>query len=195
MREALLKNALGVVNLADGTLSGANVRESSKTMGQMGKIFRDREAWAQIAPDRLIYKVQWIPPVDDGTEGGLFWGNTTIEPGMVNDEYFMTHGHYHSKSDRSEFYATVRGKGYLVMMDRNRYAWAEPMSPGSLHYIPVDTAHRVVNCGDEQLRFLACWPSDAGHDYGTIADHGFSLRVVNRNGQPTLIAVNDVSFS
>lgn len=190
MRETFLRDSVGLVNFADGTLSGSSVRESVKTMGNLRRIFRDQQSWSQIPPDRVVYRVQWISPVGEETEGGLFWGNTTIEPGMVGDEYFMTHGHHHGKSDRSEFYATVSGRGYLVMMNRKRQSWAEPMSPGSLHYVPPETAHRTVNCGNEPLRFLACWPSDAGHDYGSIADHGFSLRIVNRNGEPTVISAD-----
>ncbi len=51
------------------------------------------------------------------------------------------------------------------------------MVPGSLHYIPGHTAHRVVNTGDQILKFGACWPSDAGHNYETITSQGFSARV------------------
>jgi glucose-6-phosphate isomerase len=156
-------------------------------MGQLRGIFRSQEDWSMIAPERVVYRVQWIPPVEDGTEGGLFWGNTTIEPGRVGDEYFMTHGHLHEKSNRAEFYATVSGTGYLLMMDRDRKAWAEPMSAGSIHYVAANIAHRAVNCGDEPLRFVACWPSDAGHDYASIAERGFSLRVVCREGGPLVI--------
>ncbi len=192
MLDTLLKGAAGVVNLANGSLAGPNVRESFKTIGQLRGIFRDQEAWSKIPPDRIVYRVQWISPVEEGNEGGLFWGNTTIESGMVGDEYFMTHGHYHSKSDRSEFYATVSGSGFLIMMNFSRRAWAERMSAGSLHYVPAGTAHRAVNCGDEPLRFLACWPSDAGHDYKSIAEHGFSLRVLDRDGQPALISAGSV---
>ena len=188
MQDALVRNSVGGVNWADGSLSGPNVKESTKTMGQLRGIFRSQEDWSLIAPERVVYSVQWIPPVDDGTEGGLFWGNTTIEPGRVGDEYFMTHGHFHTKSNRSEFYGTVQGTGYLVLMDRDRKAWAEPMSPGSLHYVREDVAHRAVNCGDEPLRFIACWPSDAGHDYGAISVDGFSVRVVCRDGVPSVIA-------
>jgi glucose-6-phosphate isomerase, archaeal len=188
MHDAFIRNSVGGVNWADGSLSGSHVKEGSKAMGQLRGIFRSQKDWSLIAPEQVVYRVQWILPVEDGTEGGLYWGNTTIEPGRVGDEYFMTHGHFHSKSNRAEFYATVRGTGYLVLMDRNRKSWAEPMSPGSIHYVAANVAHRAVNCGDEPLRFVACWPSDAGHDYESIADQGFSIRVVCRDGAPSVIA-------
>ena len=35
--------------------------------------------------------------------------------------------------------------------------------------------------------FAACWPSDAGHNYGEIAEKGFSARLVDVDGTPHLI--------
>jgi glucose-6-phosphate isomerase len=136
---------------------------------------------------QVVYRVQWLSVEGTDREGALLWGNTTIEPGRVGDEYFMTHGHFHLKRDRTEFYVTVQGEGMLVLMDESRHGWAEAMKPGSLHYLQGNVAHRVVNTGSSQLRFVACWPADAGHDYGTIAKEGFSLRVVSRNGTPTVV--------
>lgn len=64
------------------------------------------------------------------------------------------------------------------------------MRPGSVHYIPGRTAHRVANVGDTVLSFLACWPADAGHDYETIAAHGFGARLRAVNGRPELVPNN-----
>jgi glucose-6-phosphate isomerase len=187
MEERFIKANLGAVDWSDGSLRSPSLKESSKTLGQLRGIFRGQKEWERMDPERVIYRVQWVPPVPDGTEGGLIWGNTAIEPGRVGDEYFMTHGHFHAKSSRSEFYLTIKGTGLLVLMDRNRNGWAEQMSPGSIHYIHVDLAHRVVNCGNETLRFVACWPSDAGHDYASILERGFSLRVIDQGGVPAVI--------
>jgi mannose-6-phosphate isomerase-like protein (cupin superfamily) len=108
--------------------------------------------------------------------------------GVVGEEYFMTRGHFHARRDRAEYYSTVSGNGMLVLMDEQRRASVQIMEPGTTHYIPGSIAHRVVNTGDCPLRFLACWPSDAGHDYATIDEQGFSLRVVRRDGRPELVA-------
>jgi glucose-6-phosphate isomerase len=43
-------------------------------------------------------------------------------------------------------------------------------------------AHRTVNVGDEPFCFLALWPADAGHDYGSIEKSGFAQRLIDRNG-------------
>ena len=40
----------------------------------------------------------------------------------------------------------------------------------------------VVNTGDVPLRFVACWPSDAGHDYEIAGGNGFGARVIEEQG-------------
>ena len=186
---SFVKTNIGSIDWNDGALKSAELQQSLRTVGQLARIFHDDKAWAATDPDKVVYRVQWLKTVEEGTEGGLFWGNTSIEPGRVGDEYFMTHGHSHAESDRSEFYATIEGEGYLVFMDRDRNAWAESMVAGSIHYVHAHLAHRVVNTGETPLRFVACWPSDAGHDYALIAERGFSLRVVCRDGRPEIVHV------
>lgn len=195
MQPSILRASLGGIHWTDGSLSGPGIRHSVKTLGQLRGIFLDYDEWARMDPNRVIYSVQWVAPVAEETVGGLFWGNTTIEAGCVGDEYFMTHGHYHIRRDRSEFYATIQGSGILLLMDRNRRAWAEEMAPGSMHYVPAGVAHRAVNTGSEALHFVACWPSDAGHDYQTIARSGFSLRVFCRQGKPVIQPAPDQGTS
>lgn len=170
-----------------GRMAGEPVSESHKTIADLAKIFRDRSAQNSLDPDREVYRVRWWSPVAPGTEGGLFWGVTILQPGRVGDEYFMTHGHFHANPTRAEFYATVSGNGMLLRMDAARRTWAEPMTPGALHYIRGEHAHRVANIGSEPLVFWACWGSDAGYDYGTIVERGFSARLLDRKGSPALV--------
>jgi glucose-6-phosphate isomerase len=105
----------------------------------------------------------------------------------VGDEYFMTHGHSHANRSRAEYYTPVSGKGLLIRMNEQRLTWAEEMTPGSLHYLRGEHAHRVVNTGKEPLVFWACWCSDAGYDYGAIRERGFGARVMERDGKPAII--------
>jgi glucose-6-phosphate isomerase len=176
------------IDFRTGRLRGSGVVEITRTLGDLGGIFRDEAAWRAMDPATIAYRVQSYQPVEDGREGGLFWGTTFLEPGLVGDEYFMTKGHLHSKRDRAEFYVTVSGRGALILMDAGRTTRFEPMTPGSVHYIPGLTAHRVANTGDETLSFTACWPSDAGHDYETVARFGFGARLRRIEGEPQLVA-------
>lgn len=170
-----------------GELSGASVRETVKTLGQMRGLFQSMKHWERIDPNTIVYRVKWCAPIPEGTEGGLFWGTTAIEPGRVGDEYFMTSGHFHAKRQRAEYYSCIEGVGVLIMMNVFRQTWTEPMSAGTLHYIPLNVAHRVANTGQSPLRFVACWPSDAGHDYESIRQEGFGVRLVARKGRPVVM--------
>ncbi len=45
----------------------------------------------------------------------------------------------------------------------------------------------TVNTGGEPFVFLAVYPGDAGHDYGTIETDGFKQAVVERDGQAVIV--------
>jgi len=168
-------------------LEGPGVEKSRRMLGDLAEIFEDREALEALPADTVAYEVASYMPVADGTPGGLFFGISYLHPVMVGDEYMMTKGHFHNRIDRAEFYWGLEGEGVLLMMDGERGCRAETVSPGSLHYIPGGVAHRLVNTGDVILAVGACWPSDAGHDYGSIARDGFSARVKKVDGKPALI--------
>jgi glucose-6-phosphate isomerase len=170
-----------------GRMAGPEVKESSKSIGDLCGIFRDSAQASGMDLGRIVYRVQSWMPVDAGVAGGLFWGVTTIEPGKVGEEYFMTHGHFHANRTRAEYYGTVSGQGMLIRMDDDRKTWGERMSAGSLHYIEGQHAHRVANIGDTPLIFWACWPSDAGYDYATIKAHGFGRRLIDKDGTPEFV--------
>jgi glucose-6-phosphate isomerase, archaeal len=174
-------------NLDDYRLKGDPVISQHRKLNDLTGIFRDEKVFSAMDLEQTAYTVQAWLPVKEGTPGGLFFGRTSLMPGKVGDEYFMTKGHFHMQSDRAEFYWGVQGNGMLILMDRDRRTWAEELFPGSLHYIPAHVAHRVANTGNSTLVFGACWPSDAGHDYEEIARNGFSARLVERNGKPELV--------
>ena len=199
-----------MVDLLSGYLSGDNISESKRTLGDLKNVFQDEAARAQMNPATIVYEVQSHMAVKDGTPGGLFFGTSNVMPGQVGGEYFMTKGHYHARRECGEYYWCIQGTGALILMDESGKCWFEPMQPGSLHYIPgyMDEsgkcwfepmqpgslhyipgyiAHRLANTGDTPLRVGACWPSDAGHDYASIAEHGFTARLMNVGGVPTLV--------
>jgi glucose-6-phosphate isomerase, archaeal len=182
-----LASVMPRVNWATGALDGREIGHSHKTLGDLRALFLDQRAAHELASERLIYSVECWAPVPEQTEGGLFWGTTIVEPGQVGIEYFMTHGHFHARADRTEFYSTIRGQGALILMNEQRKTWTEEMTTGSLHHIPPRTAHRVANTGFVPLRFVACWPSDAGYDYAEIRNKGFSARLLCLNGTAVLV--------
>ena len=175
------------LNLKNYHLAGELIIHQIRKLKDLKGIFQDQEVFDHTDQEELVYTVQSWLPVADGTPGGLYFGVSTIYPGKVGKEYFMTKGHFHSLGDRAEFYWGVQGKGMLILMDRVRKTWAEEVYPGSLHYIGGEIAHRLANTGDENLIIGACWPSDAGHNYDEIAVNGFSARLVEVRGKPKLI--------
>ncbi len=168
-------------------LSGEAVETMIRTISDLAGVFEDDAAFRQIDPGSVVYSVDSYMPVAPGTEGGLFFGITHLMPGQVGREFFMTKGHFHEKRDRAEFYWGIAGSGLLVFMSAAGKAWTEEVRPGSLHYVPGDTAHRLVNTGDAVLDVGACWPADAGHDYGSITESGFSIRVMAGESGPEIV--------
>ncbi|MBQ4279461.1 MAG: cupin domain-containing protein [Rikenellaceae bacterium] len=168
-------------------LTGERVAHVSRDVGSIREIFGSPEAVGERQAAGTAYVVSSYMPQREGTPGGLCFGITHLYPGKVGDEYYMTKGHYHARIETAEFYWGIEGEGMLILMDRERRVWAERMFPGSLHYIPGGVAHRVANTGGALLSFGACWPSDAGHDYGSIGRTGFAARLRCVDGEPKLV--------
>jgi glucose-6-phosphate isomerase len=127
------------------------------------------------------YEVVEIPVPE--THGHLASCLSTLQPGRVGDECFMTKGHYHAILDRGEIYLGLRGEGLLLMKTAEGKALAEPLVRGALVYVPPGWAHRSVNVGGEPLVSFCVYPADAGHEYGDIARTGFPQRVYLRAGR------------
>ena len=169
------------------TLTGRSVDKLTRTIGDLKGLFLDQQAFEAMDPGQIAYEVESYFPVNEGTEGGLFFGITHLHPGIIGKEYMMTKGHSHLIENRAEYYWCIEGEGMLLLMDNERQTKAEMMYPGSLHYINSFTAHRVANIGSSVLSFGACWPADAGHNYELIAKMGFSKRLMKIDGQPQLV--------
>lgn len=182
-----IQNANIHIDMHTGLMHGNGVSIKKRYLSDLQGVFADEDSRKKMNQDMLAYEVQLFLPVEEGTGGGLYFGNTTIYPGKVGAEYMMTKGHFHAKRNRNEYYLGVRGTGLLLFMDQNRECRVEHIKEGSLHYIGENLAHRVINTGTEPLTFLASWPADAGHDYDSIQQHGFSMRIIEENGHPKII--------
>ena len=154
-----------------------------RRLSQMAGMYADRDAEQTALAgggDPLVYEVHQYDVAEYA--GELMVCTTILHPGKVGDEFFMTKGHFHEVRDRAEIYFGLQGEGQLVLA-RDGAAEAVPMSPGVVAYVPPYWAHRTVNTGREPFVFLAVYPGDAGHDYGTIETEGFPQRVLERDGQ------------
>ena len=175
------------ITFRNGMLEGRGIEKIDRKIKNLKDIFFNLDALEKMDPETVVYEVESYFPVEQNTEGGLFFGITYIHPGVVGNEYFMTKGHFHKIKNRGEFYCTLQGEGMLILMDEERNTWAEKMYPGSIHYIKGNTAHRTANTGTSILSFSAFWPSDAGHDYAIISEQGFSKILIKKDGKPELI--------
>lgn len=119
-----------------------------------------------------IYRVLSI----EGRE--LSYAITIIKAGRINNEYFMTKGHYH-KTSSPEIYYLLNGKG-VILIQRGNYFKKIYMKQKEFYEIPEGYAHRTVNMGNTALKFLSIYMTKSGHDYKTIEKEGFKERIISR---------------
>jgi glucose-6-phosphate isomerase len=158
-----------------------------KRLSEFRGIYQDQRAFDTLLAEKgdvLTYKV--VECRREGTD--LFFGTTTMYPGTVGDEYFMTRGHFHARRDCGEIYYTQSGEGLLLLQSREGETRTLTMKPGTCAAIPADWAHRTVNTGDTPLVFVWCCSKEAGHDYGAILTRGMGQRVVRKNGAPVCLS-------
>lgn len=183
-----ITHAKTVYNSITGELKGENTQTSQRTLSDIKGIFKDQKAIKDLDLSIVAYRVNCHFEETEGKEGGLFFGTSYVSPGKVGSEYFMTKGHFHSKRDTAEYYWCLGGEGCLILMDEEGNCRAEYMKKGSMHYIAGNIAHRIANTSEtEELVVGACWPSDAGHDYESIIESGFSARLMEIDGKPALV--------
>jgi glucose-6-phosphate isomerase len=174
------------IDPSSGALSPATGRYEKRLSGLEG-IFSNRQAWAAAireGNDPLVYEVMEFK--QEGAD--IFFGTTTMQPGKVGGEFFMTRGHFHARRDLGEVYCTQSGNGLLLLESRDGDAQVLEMLPGSCAFIPPDWAHRSINTGSVPLVFTWFCNVHAGHDYTAILKRGMRKLVVDRDGKVELVA-------
>lgn len=169
---------------ASGVMTGAT-GSYEKLLSDLAGVYVDDDAYteavASYGASQLAYRVE-VNQVADGP-GALIIGTSTVLPGRVGDEFAMTRGHLHVKTDRAELYYCISGHGVMLMDTVNGDSRAIQMLPGEAVHVPGDWVHRSVNTGDEPLVTLFCYAADAGQDYQIIADAGGMVQLVVTDGQ------------
>jgi len=164
-----------------------NDRTNIRKLSDMKGMFLDTESELRILQreDPIIYSFsERILPEENGH---LQLATTTIHPGKIGEEYFMTKGHYHRRPDTSEVYLGLEGEGYLLTQTEDGNFESIVIQPGVVAYIPPYWGHRMVNTGSKPFIFFAVYPGDAGHNYGDIEKTGFVKILIEKNGKPQLI--------
>ncbi|MBU4031300.1 MAG: glucose-6-phosphate isomerase [Candidatus Thermoplasmatota archaeon] len=133
-------------------------------------------------PDKIIYEVY-----EAESQANMRTALTVLKPGKVGTEYHMTKGHFHEDPEAGEVYFCLKGRGIILMQTRDGRTDEVWLEPGSVACIPPLWAHRTVNVGNYDFVMLAIFPTDSGHDYGTIEKEGFIKRVVEENGVPKVV--------
>jgi glucose-6-phosphate isomerase, archaeal len=172
----------------DGVTGGMTPCTASyvKRLSEFRGIYRDGQALQRLVADRGDVETYTVR--EYRAEGAdIFFGTTTMQPGLVGDEYFMTRGHFHARADRGEIYYTQSGTGILLLQSRSGEVRSVPMAVGTCAFIPPDWAHRSVNTGHGPLVFVWCCNQDAGHDYAEILTGGMGQRVVARHGSAVVV--------
>lgn len=162
----------GLLQPLAGAVQGENIVHTQKT-------YKDAKEWFEsvdlgLVDDTVLYDV--YSSITSPCSGSLNWGVTILHSVFINGECNMTRGHFHEDQTCQEMYWCQSGEGLLMLMDDDK-TWAEKMYPGSLHRIEGTIAHRLINTSDADLVVVACWPSQAGHDYKKVEDHPFGYRV------------------
>lgn len=148
-----------------------------RRMSDMTGLFGDDQAYraAVARGNPVVYRVvtSMVPELPNQ----IGFATTTIEPGTVGQEFFMTRGHRHRVASAAEVYLCLGGHGGVLLSDGARPAWIE-MTRGVIAHIGPGLAHRSVNVGAEPFRFLAVYPADSGTDYPAVAQSGLGSTVV-----------------
>jgi glucose-6-phosphate isomerase len=168
---------------ADGTMTG-RCSTYRKRVDELVGLHLDTSAFEALLaadPGFVVYQVE-ESRVDEH-QGGLVIGTSTIEPGRVGPEYFMTRGHLHSLADRAELYYCLSGHGVMLMETIDGRTRTVELTAGRAVHVPGSWIHRTVNVGSERFSTLFCYPVDAGQDYGIIAAAGGMATLIVDDGR------------
>lgn len=154
-----------------------------KRLRDLEGLYLDEAAFTRLVThqgDRVVYRVHDYKP--SARTQDLIVGTSTLEPGKIGDEYFMTRGHIHAIADRPEVYHCVHGHGVMLMENLEGEVDAIEMKPGTVSYVGPSWIHRSVNVGSDRFVTVFVYPADSGQDYEIIAKAGGMASLVVADG-------------
>lgn len=171
------------IDLAEGVMDRSDRVITRKASDMLG-YYADERALERLideGADPVHYEVfeKIVPP----EQGQLALCISSLQPGLVGEECFMTKGHYHADPGTAEVYLGIRGAGYILMKTTGGERVLQRIMRNRLVYVPPHWAHRSINTGAEPLVSLCVYPAQAGHNYGDIEREGFQRRVFVRHGK------------
>ncbi|HRJ26502.1 MAG TPA: glucose-6-phosphate isomerase family protein [Fimbriimonadaceae bacterium] len=155
-------------------LTGPGVVSARRTLGELAPLFRHPVPASR--QSELVYETFSMSPQAPAGSHELLAATTVLHPGWLEDEPFMTRGHFHIDPRLGESMLTLSGEGVLVLMNRSGEVQEHPADPGTFFRIEGEWAHRAVNRSRAPWVFLVTWDADCGHDYESISPSSFRLR-------------------
>ncbi|WP_144829275.1 glucose-6-phosphate isomerase family protein [Microbacterium sp. BH-3-3-3] len=178
------------VDAARGLLDGRSERYE-KHLADLAGVYRDAGAFSAALDGDSGEPVYWVESsTPESGRGALTIGLSVLRPGRVGDEFAMTRGHLHAQSEFAELYYGLAGSGVMLLESTDGQARAVPISPGVAVHVPGGWVHRSVNVGDDTLVTLFAYATEAGQDYGIIADAGGMQQLVVADGSGWTVRPN-----
>ena len=153
----------------------------TRRLSDLQGCFKNTEAWQQEVNygNPIVYQV--VSSVVPEIPRELPQSVTTIFPDNRDGQLYMTKGHQHP-DPQGEIYYGLAGTGGIIMFDGKQTSWID-ITPGKIGYIPPGWAHRSINTGTSEYKFLAVYPGSAGHDYQWVLKNGMGLRVFTKDNK------------
>jgi glucose-6-phosphate isomerase len=161
-----------VVNVSDGALENCNGRYE-KRLADLSGLYANQMAFDSLLRESgnpVVYSVEDYRL--SSKPGDLIFGLTSMAPGYVGDEFFLTRGHIHAEADRPEIYYGQNGDGLMLMESPDGESRIVEIRPRTICYVPPFWIHRSVNVGHENFVMTFVYPADSGQDYEIIARSG-----------------------
>ena len=168
----------------DGALAGHTGTKRSLIADLKG-LFAHAEAFNRLVAERgsdLAYEVHEFRP-ERVAPHELVFGTSTLQAGKVGDEFFMTRGHIHTRTDRPEIYFCHAGRGVMHMEapDGDDAADRDAAGLGRLRPRRSGFTAASMSAQSRSSRRSAI-PADAGQDYDIIERSGGMRTLIVEDG-------------